>query len=167
METDRESPPNLDALRPHAETFRRELNPSERRAVLELAVEAGYLAGAADGEVDAAERAAIARAVETLFDGDIDAWDVESLLDACWRRLLEAGAGERARAVGEALGARGEAEAGLLFAALVASASGGVGPEERHALEAIATAAGVAPTALAAVVARATLPPSPPSPPAA
>lgn len=158
MDDEQEPPPHLDALRRHAETFRRELEPAGRRALLAVAVEAGYLAGAADGEVDATERAAIAGAIEVLSDGEIGEWDVESLLDACWRRSLDEGPAARARGVGEALGAQGKAEAGLLFAALVASATGGVGVEERRTLETIAAAAGVAPAALAAIVERAALP---------
>lgn len=141
MDDERSLP--IDTLRRHAEAIRRELRPAERRDLLIVAVEAGYLAGAADGEVDSAERAAIAQAVELLSEGEIIEWDLESLLDDCVRRSRAEGLDGRARRVGESLRAQGRPELGLFFAALVAFATGGLNSDERRLLEDIASAAGV------------------------
>jgi tellurite resistance protein len=149
-------PPHLEILSRHAEEFRRELEPSERRDALVVAVEAGYLAGAADGEVDATERATIAQAVEMLSDGEIIEWELESLLDACVQRSLAEGPDGRARSVGAALALLGRPEVGLFFATLVAFATGGIDASERRVLEAIAAAAGVGAEGLDPIIARVT-----------
>lgn len=149
-------PPHLATLHRHAEALRSELEPSERRDALVVAVEAGYLAGAADGEVDAVERATIAQAVELLSGGEIIEWELESLLDACVQRSIAEGAAVRASSVGAALALLGQPELGLFFAALVAYATGGIDADERRVLESIAVAAGVSADGLGAIVDRVT-----------
>ncbi|HEY1694869.1 MAG TPA: hypothetical protein VGG39_22010 [Polyangiaceae bacterium] len=148
--------PTTSTLEAHADEIRRELAVPRQSDVFRCAVEAGYLAALADGEVDATERATIVRAVEILSVGAVVEWETEALLDECIERAKKDGADKRAKALGEELKKLGQAEAGLLFAALVARASKGIDKREADALKNVATAAGVSADALRGIVKRAT-----------
>jgi protein-disulfide isomerase-like protein with CxxC motif len=78
------------------------------------------------------------------------------LLDECAARAKKDGAAKRAAAVGAALAALGQAEAGLFFAALVARASKGIDKKEAEVLKVVGTAAGLATDAVRDIVKRAT-----------
>lgn len=147
--------PRILRLSQHAEEIRKELQVPNQNEVFRAAVEAGYLAALADGVVDAAERQAIARAVEILSVGAVIEWEAETLVEECAALAEKEGADTRAETVGARLKELGQPGAGLLFASLVAAASGGVVKKEAQVLERIAKAAGVPTAALKAVVKRA------------
>jgi tellurite resistance protein len=143
-------------LEAHADEIRRDLQVPRQSDVFRCAVEAGYLAAQADGEVDPVERATIVKAVEILSVGAVVEWETEALLDACVERGKSDGVEKRAKALGAELKGLGQAEAGLLFAALVARATKGIDKREAEVLRVVATAAGVSADALRAIVKRAT-----------
>ena len=148
-------PPRILRLAQHAEEIRKDLQVPNQNEVFRSAVEAGYLAALADGVVDAAERQAISRAAEILSVGAVIEWEAETLVEECAALVEKHGAEARAETVGARLKELGQPEAGLLFASLVAAASGGVVKKEAQVLERIAKAAGVPTAALKAVVKRA------------
>ncbi|MGO9836879.1 MAG: hypothetical protein ACLP1X_22010 [Polyangiaceae bacterium] len=134
----------LADLEAQAESIRKELQVPKQNEVFRAAVEAGYLASLADGEVDEAEHATMVRAIEILSEGAVVEWETETLLEECAERAKLEGAPARAVAVGKQLANLGQANAGLYFAALVARASNGIDKKEAEVLKAVAAAAGVA-----------------------
>ena len=140
----------------YAKQIKGDLAVPNQSSVFALAVEAGYLAARADGNVDQAERDVLAKAVELLSDGAVIEWETETLLDECAARVEKEGAEKRITAVGEGLKELGQPEAGLLVAAFVARATNGVEKTEADTLKAIAKAAGVAPDKMKAIVKKAT-----------
>jgi tellurite resistance protein len=142
-------------LEDHAAQIRKELQVPNQSAVFETAVEAGYLAALADGNVDKDERAALARAVELLSQGLVIEWETEALLDDCARRAEKDGAPARAEEVGKKLGSLGQADAGLLLAAVVARATNGVEKSEAEMLKTIGKAAGLSTDKVRNIVKRA------------
>ena len=143
-------------LEEHADQIRDDLNVPRQSDVFAHAVEAGYLAARADGEVDKNERQVLSKAVELLSHGAVIEWETETLLDECATRAEKEGAEARAVKVGEALKELGQAEAGLLVAAFVARATNGVAKSEAEVLKAIGKAAGLTADKVKAVVKRAT-----------
>jgi len=146
----------LADLEAHARSIRLELEVPRQNEVFRAAVEAGYLTALADGEVDAAEQATLIRAIDLLSQGAVIEWETETLLDECAERAKADGAAKRAAAVGAALAALGQAEAGLFFAALIARASKGLDKKEAEVLKAVGSAAGVTSDAVRDIVKRAT-----------
>jgi tellurite resistance protein len=140
----------------HADQIRDEMKVPHQSDLFAHAVEAGYLAARADGEVDEAERAVLTKAVEMLSKGAVIEWETETLLDECQTRAEKDGADARATKVGEALKALGQAEAGLLVAAFVARATNGVEKSEAEVLKAIGKAAGLSADRVKTIVKRAT-----------
>jgi len=140
----------------HADQIRDELKVQNQSQVFAHAVEAGYLAARADGEVDKAERDVLTRAVELLSQGAVIEWETETLLDECQTRADKDGAEARAVKVGEALKELDQAEAGLLVAAFVARATNGVEKSEAEVLKAIGKAAGLSADKVKNIVKRAT-----------
>jgi tellurite resistance protein len=147
--------PRVNHLEKHAEEIRKELQVSKQNDVFRVAVEAGYLAALADGTVDADERDAIVKAIHTLSVGAVIEWEVEALIDTCAERAGKEGASALAKACGEELKALGQPEAGLLFAAVVAQAAGGIDEQEKRVLEEIADAAGLKKAAVGTILKRA------------
>ncbi|MBX3192693.1 MAG: hypothetical protein KF819_37255 [Labilithrix sp.] len=143
-------------LEDYADEIRQELNVPRQSEVFAAAVEAGYLAARADGEVDATERATLTKAVELLSQGAVIEWETETLLDACQARADKDGAEARATQVGELLKSLGQSEAGLLVAAFVARATNGVEKSEAEVLKAIGKAAGLTAEKVKGLVKRAT-----------
>jgi tellurite resistance protein len=143
-------------LEEHADQIRDDLKVPHQSDVFAHAVEAGYLAARADGEVDANERSVLTKAVELLSKGAVIEWETEQLLDECQGRAEKDGAETRATKVGEALKELGQAEAGLLVAAFVARATNGVEKSEAEVLKAIGKAAGLSPDKVKTIVKRAT-----------
>lgn len=144
------------SLEEHADQLRADLKVPDQSALFAHAVEAGYLAARADGEVDDAERGVLAKAVELLSKGSVIEWETETLLEECQSRAEKEGAEERAVKVGEALKEIGQAEAGLLVAAFVARATNGVEKSEAEVLKAIGKAAGLSADKVKTIVKRAT-----------
>ncbi len=143
-------------LEEYADEIRADLKVPRQSDVFAAAVEAGYLAARADGEVDNDERATLVRAVELLSQGAVIEWETEALLDECVARADKDGAAARATSVGEKLKELGQAEAGLLVAAFVARATNGVEKSEAEVLKAIGKAAGLTADKVKAVVKKAT-----------
>jgi tellurite resistance protein len=143
-------------LEEHADQIRDDLKVPRQSDVFAHAVEAGYLAARADGEVDKSERAVLSKAVELLSHGAVIEWETETLLEECAVRAEKEGADERATKVGKALEALGQAEAGLLVAAFVARATNGVQKSEAEVLKAIGKAAGLSADKVKTIVKRAT-----------
>ena len=143
-------------LEEHADQIRDDLKVPHQSDVFAHAVEAGYLAARADGEVDANERQVLTKAVELLSKGAVIEWETEQLLDECQTRAEKDGAEARAVTVGEALKSLGQAEAGLLVAAFVARATNGVEKAEAEVLKAIGKAAGLSADKVKTIVKRAT-----------
>jgi tellurite resistance protein len=142
-------------LEVHAEQIRGELKVPHQSDMFKSAVEAGYLAARADGKVDATEREVIVNAVELLSQGAVIEWETEALLDDCESRANKDGPEARAEHVGEALKQLGQAEAGLLVAALVARATNGIEKSEAEVLKAIGKAAGLSNDKVRTIVKRA------------
>jgi len=83
-------------LEEHADQIRDDLKVPHQSDVFAQAVEAGYLAARADGEVDANERMVLTKAVELLSKGAVIEWETEQLLDECQGRAEKEGADTRA-----------------------------------------------------------------------
>jgi tellurite resistance protein len=145
---------SLTALEKHAEEIRKDLAVPKQADVFEAATEAGYLAARADGALDDGERQTLVDAIGILSKGVVIEWEVDALLDACAKRAESDGEGNRAKAVGEHLAALGQPEAGLLFAAFVAQASGGIDKKESSVLHTIGKAAGIAKNKVSAILKR-------------
>jgi tellurite resistance protein len=135
--------PQIADLESRAESLRAELKVPKQNEVFKAAVEVGYLAALADGEVDDEETAAIVRAVEILSTGAVLEWEAEDIVAECARKAEAETPGKRAAAVGAELKALGQGEAGIYFAALVAHASKGIDKQEAEVLKEIGKAAGV------------------------
>jgi tellurite resistance protein len=135
---------DLADIQKHADAIKKDLAVPRQNEVFEAAAEAGYLAASADGKVDDEEHEMLVQAIEVLSAGAVIEWEVESLLEACAERARKEDAQKRADAVGAKLKTLGQPEAGLLFAAFVAQASGGIDKQEAAVLHNIGKAAGVA-----------------------
>jgi|HubBroStandDraft_6_1064221.scaffolds.fasta_scaffold22500_1 tellurite resistance protein len=145
----------LADLEAQAESIRKDLQVPKQSDVFRTAVEAGYLASMADGEIDEVERATMVRAIEILSAGVVIEWETETLLAECAERERLEGAAARAEAVGKQLAQLGQAHAGLYFAALVARASNGVDKKEADVLKAVGAAAGLSIDAVRDIVKKA------------
>lgn len=141
---------SLTGLEKHAEEIRKDLAVPKQNELFEAAAEAGWLAANADGTVDAEERKALVDAIGVLSKGVVIEWEVEELLDACAKRKDD----KRSSAIGQRLAALGQPEAGVLFAAFVAQASGGIDKKESAVLHAIGKAAGLARNEVSAILKR-------------
>jgi tellurite resistance protein len=141
-------------LEKHADAIRKDLAVPKQNEVFETAAEAGFLAANADGNVDADERAMLVAAIDTLSKGAVIEWEADALLESCADRAKKDGADKRAEAVGTRLKDLGQPEAGLLFAAFVAQASGGIDKKESAVLHAIGKAAGVGKNKVTALLKR-------------
>lgn len=127
----------------------------DREKLFDTAVEAGFLAALADKRVQDAERKAIDDALFGISKGIVIDWEVDALINRATKRISEEGNAKRATAVGETLKALGQAETGVLIAALVALASRGVSKKELGVLKRIGKAADLDEDAVAAIVERA------------
>jgi tellurite resistance protein len=134
---------DIASLEKHAETIRAELRVPKQNEVFKAAVEAGYLTAMADGKVDEEERATIVKAVDLLSEGAVVEWEADVLVDQCAERAEKETPAKRGEAVGAALKALGQGEAGIYFAALVARATKGIDKKEAEVLKTIGKAAGV------------------------
>lgn len=146
---------SIAELEKHAEEIRKDLNVPKQTEVFQIATEAGYLSAiAGDGKLDEEEQNALVKAIEILSKGVVLEWEVESLLDKCAETAKAEGADKRAEAVGAKFKALDQGEAGLLFAAFVAEASGGIDKKESAVLHTIGKAAGLAKNKVSAILKR-------------
>jgi len=144
----------LADIQKHADDIKKDLAVPKQNEVFEAAAEAGYLAACADGTVDDEERSMLVRAIEVLSTGAVIEWEVETLLESCEARAKSEGEAQRAEAVGGKLKTLGQPDAGLLFAAFIAQASGGIDKKESAVLHAIGKAAGIAKPKVTALLKR-------------
>jgi tellurite resistance protein len=151
-----EAKSTVNDLETYAEGIRKDLDVPRQNDVFRVAVEVGYLVALADGQIDDAERATLARAIETLSAGAVIEWETETLLDECEERAAGEGAEKRAEAAGKQLAELGFAPAGLLVAAVVAGASKGIDKKEADVLKSVGAAAGVTADAVRDIVKKAT-----------
>ena len=147
----------LTLLEKHAAEIRKELAVPRQNEVFRAALEAGFLAAMGDGEMDDTERGTIMRCVELLSQGAVIEWETDHLLDDCADRVEKEGKDKRAKAVGAALKELGHAEAGLLFAAVIARVTNGVDKTEAAVLKAVGGAAGITADKIKAIVKKAAL----------
>ena len=145
---------DLADIQKHADAIKKDLAVPKQNEVFEAAAEAGFLAASADGKVDEEEHQMLVQAIEVLSTGAVIEWEVESLLEGCAARAKAEGETKRADAVGAKLKTLGQPEAGLLFAAFVAQASGGIDKQESAVLHAIGKAAGIAKNKVTALLKR-------------
>jgi tellurite resistance protein len=145
---------DLADIQKHADAIKQDLAVPKQNEVFEAAAEAGYLAASADGHVDEEEHEMLVQAIAVLSTGAVIEWEVESLLESCATRAKADGEAKRADAVGAKLKTLGQPEAGLLFAAFVAQASGGIDKQESAVLHAIGKAAGIAKNKVTALLKR-------------
>jgi tellurite resistance protein len=138
-----------------AQTIRGELPADEQPKLFRTAVEAGYLAALADGDADPEEMAALVHAIEELSDGVVVGWEVDVLIEECNEHIGMEGQKQRAAVVGNQLQQLGHSEAGMLIAAYVAFATGGLHEKEVDMLRQIGEAAGLDGNALAPLVKKA------------
>ncbi len=147
---------SIAELEKHADEIRKELAVPKQTEVFQVATEAGYLAAiAGDGALDAEERSALVKAIEILSKGVVLEWEVETLIDDCAARAKKDGAAKRGDAIGAKLKELDQVEPGLLFAAFVAQASGGIDKKESAVLHAIGKSGGLAKNKVSAVLKRA------------
>lgn len=146
----------IEELSKHAESIRSELNVPRQSDLFRAAVEAGFLTARADGNVDDTERETLVRAVDILSEGAVIEWEVESLVDACIARVDAEGAESRAEKVGAELRELGQAEVGILLAAVVARATKKIDKSEAEVLKSVGKAAGLTNEQVATIVKRAT-----------
>jgi tellurite resistance protein len=126
---------------------------------IQAAVDLAVLVAAADGTIDAAERAALTASLESLMRGSVAAPVVRHLVRESRNQIEAAGPTARAKSIGRQLADHGAADEGLRLALAIAHASDGLAQVEREHIAIVAKAAGVSEARFAALVASATAPP--------
>lgn len=135
------SKPTREKLQGFAEQIKSQISVPRQDEVFRAAVAAAHVASHADGAIDDAERKAIVDALELLSGGLVVEWEVDMMLEAAGAAT---GADAKAKAIGAKLKSLGAPEAGLLVAAFVAQAAGGIDQKEAKVLREIGKAAGIA-----------------------
>lgn len=115
-------------------------------------IDLGVLVAAADGKVDANERAMLLEVFQALLETSLNAEVVDHLVSASLEVIEVAGSEPRARLVGAILKDCDAGEQGLLVALAVAFASEGLSAAERSVIDRIGEAAGVTPERIASLV---------------
>jgi tellurite resistance protein len=133
--------PTKEKLASFAEEVRKELEFRGQDEVYGVAVEIGYLAAHADGEMDDSERKAIIDAVDILSKGMVIELEVDSIIETADGK--EGSLEDQAKDLGARLKDLGQADPGLLFGAFVAQASSGIDKSERKVLRTVGRAAGI------------------------
>jgi tellurite resistance protein len=141
--------PTKEKLAELASTLRKDLPFRAQDQVFELAVEVGYLAASADGDIDRAERQSIVDAIEILSKGLVIELEVDRIVDDA-----SAHKDKKARAdeIGSSLKKLGQAEAALTVGAFVAQATAGIDNRERDLLRGVGKAAGIADSRIRAIL---------------
>jgi tellurite resistance protein len=121
-------------------------------------VDLTVLVAAADGTIDAEEKAALAATLEAILRGTVALQVVRHLLRESKNQIDSAGTDARARAIGRLLAEHGAADEGLRLALGIAYASEGLSSSERELIAAVAKAAGASPARFEALVAEAAAP---------
>jgi len=133
--------PSADELATYAEEVRGKLDLREQDAVFAAAIELGYLAARADGEVDDDERKALVDAVEKLSKGMVIELEVDAIIERV--DADDSSDDDKAKAVGKRLKELDAARPALLIGAFVAVATSGVDKAEREVLKKAGRAAGL------------------------
>lgn len=144
----------LAHLAPLARSLRRSVlrNGADPALLFDSIVEGAYLVAAADGTVDATELASIKSAVHVLTEDEIAEEDVDQLLGDLVDLRSREGEDARCAVVGKTLAESDTVTDGVRIAAAIAYVSAGLDLRELAVLHKIATAAGMAPSALTQVV---------------
>jgi tellurite resistance protein len=140
----------LEHLAPLARSLRKGRVPEggDPSLLFNAVIEAGYLVAAADGTVDSAELATLKRAVLALTGDEMQAEELDTLVEDLVDLRKTQGELSRCKAVGELLAAHRAGDEGLYLAAAIAYASNGLDRKELAVLERIAQAAGISQAAL-------------------
>lgn len=133
----------LDELGTRAGELREALGAHKQQELFAAAVEAAYLTAIADGTFDDEERRALVKAVEILSSSLVIEWETEEIIEDCKKKAEAEGSEARAKATGERLKELDQIEGGILVAAIVACASGGIEKSESEVLKAVGKAAGL------------------------
>jgi tellurite resistance protein len=134
--------PTKEKLAEYAESIRSELKEFRQQDDLfRLAVEVGYLAARADGEVDDSERKTLVDAVDILSKGVIIEMEVDSIIAEV--EAVEGDDVAKAKVLGEQLAKLEQADAGLLVGAFVAQSTSGIDKNERKVLRDVGRAGGL------------------------
>ncbi|MBW2458506.1 MAG: hypothetical protein JRI68_28665 [Deltaproteobacteria bacterium] len=134
--------PTKEKLAEYAEQIRGELEEFRKQDdMFRVAVEVGYLAARADGEVDEAERQALIAAVDILSQGVVIELEVDAIVAEL--EAVEGNDLQKAEALGAKLDSASQADAGLLVGAFVAQATSGIDRGERKVLRTMGRAAGL------------------------
>jgi len=122
------------------------------------AVDLAVLVAAADGTIDAEERAALTASLEAIMGSTVALTVVRYLVREARNQIEAVGAEARARAIGGLLAANGAADDGLRLALAIAFASDGLSAPEREVVSVVAKAAGASESRLEALIAAAAAP---------
>jgi tellurite resistance protein len=121
-------------------------------------VDLAVLVAAADGTIDADERAALTASLEAIMGSTVAPTVVRYLVRESRNQIEAAGAEARARAIGGVLADHGAVDDGLRLALAIAFSSGGLSAPEREVIAVVAKAAGVSESRLEALIAAAAAP---------
>ncbi len=135
------SRPTEAKLRELSEHIKQHIAVARQDEVFRAAVAAAHVASRADGAFDEDERKAVVHALELLSGGLVVEWEVDLMLEAAG---AASGADAKAKAIGARVKALGAPEPGLLVAAFVAQATGGIDQKEAKVLREIGKSAGIA-----------------------
>jgi tellurite resistance protein len=149
-------------LKPLVDVLAAKLGDGDDAAV--ATVDLAVLVAAADGVIDAEEKAALTTMLEALMRGTVAPQVVRHLIRESKNQIEAAGADARARSLGLLLANLGAADEGLRVALAMAHASDGLSAVERELIATVAKSAGVSPGRFDALVNAAAAPqPSEPS----
>jgi tellurite resistance protein len=123
------------------------------------AVDLAVLVAAADGTIDADERAALTASLEAIMGTTVAHTIVRYLVRESRNQTEAVGTEARARAIGGLLAAHHAVDEGLRLALAIAFTSQGLSEQERDVIAVVARAAGASETRLEALIAAASSPP--------
>lgn len=143
----------MDAqLKTVAARVARGLGP-EDAAALRL-IDLAALVARADGVIDDAEKAALTSFIEELLGTSMSKVVVAQLIAERIDAASNGNVAAQCEAIGKTLANADVATDGLELAVRIALASGGLGPEEKDVIWAVAKAAGITPEHVAMLIAR-------------
>jgi tellurite resistance protein len=137
-------------LKPLVDALAAKLGDTDEAAT--ATVDLAVLVAAADGTIDAAEKAALAVMLESIMRGAVATQVIRHLIRESKNQIEAAGADARARSIGHLLANQGAVDEGLRLALAIAYASEGLAAVERELIATIGKAAGVSPGRFEALV---------------
>ena len=137
-------------IKPLVDTFTKHFGADDEGIV--TAVDLAVLVAAADGTIDADERAALTASLEAIMGATVAPTVVRYLVREARNQIEAAGADARARAIGGLIRARDATDDGLRLALAIAFTSGGLSDPERAIIATVAKAAGASDARLEALI---------------